>query len=269
MSVNKYAILNSISNDDNDNDNTVFTTSNVEIDKVSWRARRNIEQNPAHKLDKKFESRPKRRTERKTEHRTESKPESKPESRPESRLKSRPEPRPEQIPVKKAVQILEKKPDNTIDVESKTKMVLTIPNLTKEFSRKEFGRKEFGRKEFGRKVFPKSSPKLDSPIYYGLNFSSDGILDELTGLPDTITKAVELKRNLTLKQITTIVKYDNMNMHGLCGEMFNIIHDRIQRNVKRYYIKIYHEGRIFSVSLYYWYDLFQIEKMIELTVFGS
>jgi hypothetical protein len=118
------------------------------------------------------------------------------------------------------------------------------------------------------KVFNKPKPNLDSKIYSGLKFSSTGVLDEFSGLPDSIDEAIRLKRNLTLKQITSIVQYDGLRLNGLCGEMFNVIHDRIQLKVRRHRIKITHQGRVFLVSLYNWYDLKKIEKMIEEIVFG-
>jgi hypothetical protein len=100
------------------------------------------------------------------------------------------------------------------------------------------------------------------PIHTGLVFSSSGVLKEFDELPESICEAVRSRRNLTLKQITSIVDYDGMRLNGLYGEMFNVIHDRIQLKVKRHHIKITHQGRVFSVSLYNWYDLKQIEKMI-------
>ena len=123
-------------------------------------------------------------------------------------------------------------------------------------------------KKFDKKIYLKSKPNLDSKIYSGLKFSSNGILDEFSGLPDSIEEAMRLRRNLTLKQITSIVKYDGMNLFGLTGEIFNVIHDRIQLKVKRHRIKINHQDRVFWVSLYNWYDLKKIEKMIGEIVFG-
>jgi len=94
------------------------------------------------------------------------------------------------------------------------------------------------------------------------------VLDEYSGLPDSIDHAVKLKKNLTLKQITLIAKYNDMCFYGLYGEMFNVIHDRIQLKVKRRHEFITHHGGILHVSLYNWYDLKNIEKMIGEIVFG-
>lgn len=95
-------------------------------------------------------------------------------------------------------------------------------------------------------------------IYSKLLFDSNGALDELNGLPLTIEQAVHKKQNLTLKQITSI-----MGLNGLWGEMYNVIHDKIQLEVKRHQIKITHHSRVFYVSLYNWYDLKKIEQIIE------
>ena len=54
-----------------------------------------------------------------------------------------------------------------------------------------------------------------------------------------------------------------MNLHGLTGEMYNVIHDNIQIHIKRHSIKINHCNRIFYVSLYKWYNLNRIAQMIE------
>ncbi len=122
--------------------------------------------------------------------------------------------------------------------------------------------------DHSKNVFSKSKPNLESKIYSGLKFSANGVLDEFSGLPDSIDDAKRLRRNLTLKQITSIVKYDGMSLFGLTGDMFNVIHDRIQLKVRRHRIKITHQHRVFWVSLYNWYDLKKIEIMIGEIVFG-
>lgn len=88
-------------------------------------------------------------------------------------------------------------------------------------------------------------------------------MDEFKNLPRTIDDAVRERRNLTLKQITTI-----LDLNGLMGEMFNIIHDNLQKKVRRYQIKIPHHSRIFYVSLYKWTDLHEIEQMIDNMLCG-
>ena len=90
------------------------------------------------------------------------------------------------------------------------------------------------------------------------------VYDEYSNLPSSIKDAFKIKRNLTLKQILMI-----MNLNGLIGEMFNIIHDRIQQKIRRRQIKINYQGRNFHVSMYNWYDLNKIEIMIDsmLTVY--
>ncbi len=97
----------------------------------------------------------------------------------------------------------------------------------------------------------------DNKYYSGLSFTKDGILDEFNNLPNSIDEAIRLKKNLTLKQITSI-----MNLNGLWGEMFNVIHDNIQKKIAKHQIKITHHSRVFYVSLYNWYDLKNIQEII-------
>jgi hypothetical protein len=152
--------------------------------------------------------------------------------------------------------------DMQIDSQSKSTQVSNCESESKTNKSNKIRR-------FGKKGFCKSYPNLNSKIYSGLKFLPGGVLDEFTGLPETIGEAIRLKRNLTLKQIISIVEYDGLKLFGLYGEMFNVIHDRIQLKVRRRKVKITHQGRFFSVSLYNWYDLKQIEKMIGEIVFGK
>jgi len=113
--------------------------------------------------------------------------------------------------------------------------------------------------DIGHTSFKKNTRnKFRKSTYSNLLFDSNGVLDEVNGLPSTLNQAMKKKQNLTLKQITSI-----MNLHGLWGEMFNIIHDRIQLDVRRYKVKVTHQSRVFYVSLYYWYDLKKIKRIIE------
>lgn len=82
--------------------------------------------------------------------------------------------------------------------------------------------------------------------------------NEYVNIPTSIYEAYNLKVNLTLKQIIII-----MDLNGLYGEMYNIIHDKLHSEVKRHKIKIYHYNYVLHVSLYNWYDLIKIEKIIE------
>ena len=116
---------------------------------------------------------------------------------------------------------------------------------------------------------PNTNPYNNYKGFIGLEFNPDGSLNEFGNIPGSIDLAVKLKRNLTLKQITSIMEHDGMSLNGLCGEMFNVIHDRIQLKVRRHFIKINHKHRTFCVSLYNWYDLQKIEKMIVEMVFGD
>jgi len=81
--------------------------------------------------------------------------------------------------------------------------------------------------------------------------------NEIDDLPCSVNEAVELKKNLTLKQILVL-----MNLQGIPGLVLNTIHDKLQTKVRRKQVKIYHDSRIFYVSQYNWYDLVQIETMI-------
>ena len=81
--------------------------------------------------------------------------------------------------------------------------------------------------------------------------------NEMDNLPQDITEAINKKQNLTLKQILVL-----MNLHGIPGLVFNVIHDNLQTQVKRKHLKIFHDSRIFYVSQYNWYDLNRIEMMI-------
>lgn len=109
---------------------------------------------------------------------------------------------------------------------------------------------------------------INSKIYHGLKISPNGILDESSDLPKSIDEAIGMKRNMTLKQIITIIHYDDLYLYGLWGEMLNIIHDRIQLKVKKHRIKIIYGRKLFLVSLYNWYDLKKIEHMIGEIIFG-
>ena len=180
-------------------------------------------------LIKKLKRKPERKPEQKAEQKAEQKPEQKPERKAEQKPERKAEQKAEQKPERKAEQKPERKAEKFNTMKSTNRVC--------------------------------GKPNFDS--------GANEVLDELSVLPDSIIKAMELRKNLTLKQITSIVKYDGMNLHGLCGEMFNVIHDRIQKHVRRRHVKITHQGRVFSVSLYNWYDLNRIEKMIGEMVFGS
>ena len=84
-----------------------------------------------------------------------------------------------------------------------------------------------------------------------------GIIDEYNNLPLSINEAIVNKKSLTLKQITSI-----MGFNGLFGEMFNIIHDNLQKTIYRHRIKIIHHDRIIHVSYYSWKNLLKIEHII-------
>lgn len=81
--------------------------------------------------------------------------------------------------------------------------------------------------------------------------------NETHDLPNSIIEAVELKKNLTLKQILIL-----MNLQAIPGLVLNMIHEKLQKYVKRKQVKISYDSRIFYVSQYNWYDLVQIEIMI-------
>jgi hypothetical protein len=83
--------------------------------------------------------------------------------------------------------------------------------------------------------------------------------NEMDDLPNSIVEAIKKKQNLTLKQILIL-----MNLHAIPSLVLNIIHDKIQTQVRRKQVKIFHDSRIFYVSQYNWYDLKQIEMMINV-----
>ena len=84
-----------------------------------------------------------------------------------------------------------------------------------------------------------------------------GIYNEIENLPKNITDAIKKKQNLTLKQILIL-----MSLHAIPGMVLNMIHDNLQTQVRRKYLRIFHDSRIFYVSQYNWYDLKKIENMI-------
>lgn len=89
------------------------------------------------------------------------------------------------------------------------------------------------------------------------------VYDEIGKLPSSLDVAVKMRQNLTLKQILVL-----MNLYAIPGMVVNSIHDHIQRQVHKTVIKISHDGRVFYVSQYHWYDLKKIEAMID-TMFNT
>lgn len=89
------------------------------------------------------------------------------------------------------------------------------------------------------------------------------VYDEIGKLPSSLDVAVKMRQNLTLKQILVL-----MNLYAIPGMIVNSIHDYIQRQVHKMVIKISHDGRVFYVSQYHWYDLKKIEVMID-TMFNT
>ena len=100
----------------------------------------------------------------------------------------------------------------------------------------------------------KNSPKK----YYDLknNFNIK-IYNENVNLPIDIDAAINKKQNLTLKQILVLMK-----LQGIPWMVLNNIHDYLQKKIKRRRINITHGSRTFDVSYYNWYNLKQIEIMI-------
>lgn len=84
------------------------------------------------------------------------------------------------------------------------------------------------------------------------------VYDEMGNLPSSLDDAIRTRQDLTLKQILVL-----MNLHAIPGMAVNIIHDKIQQRVRKMLIKISHNGRVFYVSQYHWYDLKKIEKLID------
>jgi len=84
------------------------------------------------------------------------------------------------------------------------------------------------------------------------------VYNEMGNLPSSLDDAIRTRQNLTLKQILVL-----MNLHAIPGMAVNPIHDKIQQRVHKMLIKIAHDGRVFYVSQYHWYDLKKIKKLIE------
>jgi hypothetical protein len=84
------------------------------------------------------------------------------------------------------------------------------------------------------------------------------VYNEITDLPSSLQEAINTKQNLTLKQILIL-----MNLHCMSGLAINVIHDKIQEKVHKMLIKICHDGRVFLVSYYHWYNLKHIESLID------
>jgi hypothetical protein len=106
-------------------------------------------------------------------------------------------------------------------------------------------------------------PGLSRPKKMPIKLNEFGVYDEYANLPNTLQEAYDMKQDLTLKQIAMI-----MGLNWLQGEMFNVIHDNLQKSVRKRVIKITYEKRAFLVSLYNWYNLLLIENMI-LKMFDS
>lgn len=96
------------------------------------------------------------------------------------------------------------------------------------------------------------------PLLKQLWIQKYNIYDELSKLPSSIQNAFTKKQNLTLRQIIIL-----MNLHAIPEMTINVIHTKIKQSVKRTAIKILQNKKVIFVSLYYWYDLYQIEKLIE------
>jgi len=103
----------------------------------------------------------------------------------------------------------------------------------------------------------KSSKSKSNPNY-SKSFKFKSPYNEMDDLPQDMEEAISKRQNLTLKQILVL-----MCLHSIPGIALNVIHDRLQLEVKRKQIKINYDSRVFYVSQYNWYDLKRIEMMID------
>jgi hypothetical protein len=86
--------------------------------------------------------------------------------------------------------------------------------------------------------------------------------NEFDDLPKNLVEAISKKQNLTLKQILVI-----MNLHAIPLMANNAIHNNLQKNFKRKYIKINGISPALYIGHYNWYDLSSIEHTINNMVF--
>lgn len=87
--------------------------------------------------------------------------------------------------------------------------------------------------------------------------NNEQVYDEYSNLPLNLNQAIIFQQNLTLKQIIIL-----MNLHAIPQMLMNIIHENLQKCIKRKFAKITFNKRTFHVSKYYWEDLKEIERMI-------
>ena len=144
--------------------------------------------------------------------------------------------------------------DSDSDTDNNMKNKINTKLTKSKFLRKKYSNLPSSIQEAHKPLVHK--PFIHKPL---VQLCINGLYDEYSNLPSSIQEAQKLKRNLTLKQIIII-----MNLNGLMGEMYNVIHDRLQTQFRHYRTKIIYESRTVNVSLYNWYDLIKIEKMIDI-----
>ena len=128
----------------------------------------------------------------------------------------------------------------------------TTNNLTKRQTRRQERRQE---RQQQRQLKLKLKLKQQQTQ---LTHNTYKVYNEITDLPSSLQEAINTKQNLTLKQILIL-----MNLHCMSGLAINVIHDKIQEKVHKMLIKICHDGRVFLVSYYHWYNLKHIESLID------
>lgn len=154
--------------------------------------------------------------------------------------------------------------DVEIEVEVKNKSTISD---TKRHLRNKTVNSEFLNSESSnnKKIFKKKRVMRskyhpvqdDKKVLRVKRFQQNPVYNEMDNLPTSLYDAVRTKQNLTLKQILVL-----MNLHAMPGMVVNLIHDKVQQQVHKMLVKISHDGRVFYVSQYHWYDLIKIEKFI-------
>lgn len=138
--------------------------------------------------------------------------------------------------------------DDETDNESEVELEVEDNKVNSEFvdSKSTSNKKSFLKKRTRRPKYPKNK------------YSKVQVYNEMDNLPSSLDDAIRTRQNLTLKQILVL-----MNLHAIPGMAVNLIHDKIQLQVHKMLIKIAHDGRVFYVSQYHWYNLKKIEKLID------
>lgn len=137
--------------------------------------------------------------------------------------------------------------ETSSDDESEVELQVEDNKVNSEFMDSEStNNKKYRNKRTSRSKYPKNK------------YQKVQVYNEMDNLPSSLDDAIRTRQNLTIKQILVL-----MNLHAMPGIAVNPIHDKIQQRVHKMLIKIAHDGRVFYVSQYHWYDLKKIVKLID------